>query len=84
MLSSEVVKFVLAGDGGLENKDIPTHPVFINMYRPPGRLIRSFGYILLDFWPQNWSGWLRTALRIHLDQVSDQTIDSRPNSRHFR
>ena len=35
----------------------------------PGRLMGSFGCILSDFLSQKWSGWLRTTLRIHLDQV---------------
>ena len=50
----------------------------------PGRLIGSFGHILSDFWPQKWSGWVRTTLRIHLDQVSGQTVDSGPDSDYFR
>ena len=32
------------------------------------------------FWPQEWSGWVRTGLRIHLVFVSGQTVDSRPIS----
>ena len=46
----------------------------------PGRLIGSFGYILQNCWPQKWSGWVRMALRIHLNQVSSQTADSQPIS----
>ena len=27
------------------------------------------------FWPQEWFGWVRTALRIHLHQVPGETVD---------
>ena len=40
------------------------------------RLIRSFAYILVDFCAQKWFGWVRTTLRIHLDEVSAQTVDA--------
>merc|ERR1711966_359891 len=46
----------------------------------PGRLIGSFFFLFLEFWSQKSSGWLRTTLRIHLDQVSGQTVDSRSTS----
>ena len=57
--------------------------VFLTCTGRPGRLIGSFVYILSDFWPQNWSEKVRTTLRIHLDQVSGQTVDSGPSSGHF-
>ena len=35
------------------------------------------------FWPQEWSGWVRTGDTIHLVFVSGQTVDSRPISDHI-
>ena len=35
-------------------------------------------------WPQEWSGWVRTGRRIHLVFVSGPTVDSGPDSDHFR
>ena len=32
--------------------------------------------IFIRFWPQEWSGWVRTGHRIHLVFVSGQTVDS--------
>ena len=50
-----------------------------NMYRPPGAADREI-FFFIDCWPQNLSEKVRTTLRIHLDQVSGQTVDSRPIS----
>ena len=35
---------------------------------------------LIRFWPQEWSGWVRTADSVHLVFVSGQTVDSQPIS----
>ena len=34
-------------------------------------------WIFGRFWPQEWSGWVRTGRRIHLVFVSGQTVDSK-------
>ena len=53
--------------------------------RPAGRRVPfSLKNVFLNrFWPQEWSGWVRTGDSVHLVFVSGQTVDSRPISKHI-
>ena len=54
-------------------------PMKLGPTGPPAGRRRPFSLksrISERFWPQEWSGWVRTCRRIHLVFVSSQTVDS--------